>query len=551
MNVEERGPLQRDRRARCRRHAEREISTTPPPPPVRRVPVEFDSIENETKPKDELAGGAAAPREIGSRAAAGSSLARLLLACGRSDAARDLAQESDDAVLLALLALEANDFATARRRLDAARAENPFDPRTASARGRLAFLERRFPDAVGDLLEAALLRPDGLPDSTDARFLKAARAIAPNQVSGWPELAASAGARLESAARALRPDVPWPDRTGALVRHLVARGASSEGMLDRARRLAETPAFADLGDRALLAAASAGELRRLAAGSVLYREGDAAGEISLVLSGRIDLARETPFGPQPIGAAAEGDFVGEEALLGVPRGGDARAATAATLLGFTPDFFAEDADRAGWLRHLRLRLARRLAALNDRFRDFFPGQSSAPEGLPTAGGAAAVMSAEEKARSLSSAGLSASDRFLFAAFAEERRYPAEAVIFREKDSGDALYAVARGRVRISRQVAGGEEALAILAPGEIFGEMAILDPAAPGRSADARAHEETVLLSLSRARFEKLERSDPDGCAELSALLCRLAARRGLETAERLVRWRMMAGPGAWGDSVS
>src|SRR5262252_10489055 len=103
---------------------------------------------------------------------AGSSLARLRLAAGQPEPARELADQSDDEVLLGLLALASHDFASARRRLDEARAANPFDPRTASARGRLAFLERRFPDAVGDLLEAALLRPDGLPDATDARFLK-------------------------------------------------------------------------------------------------------------------------------------------------------------------------------------------------------------------------------------------------------------------------------------------------------------------------------------------------------------------------------------------
>ena len=69
------------------------------------------------------------------------------------------------------------------------------------------------------------------------------------------------------------------------------------------------------------------------------------------------------------------------------------------------------------------------------------------------------------------------------------------------------------------------------------------DPRA-GRSADARAHEESVVLELSRGRFEALEAADPEGCAELSALLCRLAARRCVETAERLATWRVMAGPG-------
>lgn len=487
----------------------------------------------------------AASLDLEDRVEAASSLARLLLASGRSQEARALAVESDDSVLLGMLALESHDFESARRLLDGARQRNPFDPRTASARGRLAFLERRFADAVGDLLEAALLRPDGLPDATDARFLKAARTLAPGEIPGWPEAATGASARLASAARTLSPDAPWPDRTAALVRALIARGGSAEGVLDRARRLAQMPALSGLGDRALLAAATGGELRRLASGSTLYRAGDPSAEISLVVAGQIQLVRETPVGPQALGEAREGDFVGEEALLGVARASDARAPRAATLLGFTPDFLADDADRAAWLRHLRACLARRLARLNDLFRDFFPGQTASPTLLPQpAGGDTAALSAEEKSRSLSTGGLSSSDRFLFAAFAQERRFPAEAVIFREGDAGDALYAVAQGRVRISRQMAGGEEAFAILPPGEIFGEMAILDPESTGRSADARAHEESVLLVLSRARFEKLERSDPEGCADLSALLCRLAARRCVETAERLARWRMMAGPG-------
>ena len=468
----------------------------------------------------------------------------MLIASGRGAEARGLAVESGDDVLLGLLALESHDFESARALLDQARRANPFDPRTASARGRLAFLEKRFADAVGDLLEAALLRPDGLPEATDARFLKAARALAPEEIPGWPESAAAARERLQNAGRALAPDLVWPDRTAALVRALISRSSSAEGVLERARRLSEMPALTGLGDRALLSAASGGELRRLGAGGFLYREGEPSAEISLVVSGQIELVRETPVGSQPLGLAQEGEFVGEEALLGTPRSADARAPKAATLLGLTADFLADDPDRAAWLRHLRAGLARRLARLNDLFRGFFPGQA-APESLPIpAGGAAAALSAEEKSRSLSSGGLSASDRFLFGAFAEERRYPAEAVIFREGDPGDALYAVAQGRVRISRQVAGGEEAFAILPPGEIFGEMAILDREAAGRSADARAHGETVLLTLSRARFEKLERSDPEGCAELSALLCRLAARRCAETADRLARWRMMAGPG-------
>ena len=486
----------------------------------------------------------AASRELDDRACSSASLARVLISSGAVEEARPFAVDGDDSVLMAMLALEAHDFVEARRLLDEARARDPFDPRSASTRGRLSFLERRFPEAVADLLEGALLRPDGLPDATDMRFLKAAHALASDQVPGWSEAATAARQRLEATGRLRSPGLVFPNRVPALVRSLIARGARSEGLLDRARRLSEMPALSGMDDHALLAAAGSGEVRRVAPGGSVYQAGDEPGEVFFVLAGSVALVRETPVGPQPMGSAEAADFFGEEALVGAPRVASARAAAGATLLGFTPEFLFESPTRAPWLRHLRVRLARRLAALNALFQEFFPGSAAAPAAEDRSRGEAASLSAEEKSRFLGSGGFSESDRYLFGAFAEERRYPAEALIFREADAGDALYAVARGRVRISRHIAGGEEALAILGPGEIFGEMAILDPAAGGRSADARAHEDAVLLALTRERFEGLERSDPEGCAELSSLLCRLAARRCAETGERLARWRIMAGPG-------
>lgn len=476
---------------------------------------------------------------------ASASLARLLMDSGKLAEAARFAAEGGDPVLIAMLALETHDLEKARHLLDEARARDPFDPRSASARGRLSFLEKRFAEAVGDLLEAALLRPDNLPDPNDVRYLRAARALVPGQTPAWTEAAAAAQRRLEAQARRRSPDLAFPDRAARLVRMLIARGGDAQGLLHRALRLAQTPSVAGLGDRALLAAAAAGgEFRRIAAESLLYRAGDPAAEIYFVVAGSIHLIRETPVGPQPLGSSETGDFAGEEALVGEPRVADARAAAPATLLGFTPDFLFENSDRAPWLRFLRGFLARRLSGLNELFEQFFPGERRAAARERPSRGEAAPLSAQEKARSLSSGGLSESDRVLFAAFAEERSFPAGSLIFHEGDEGDALYVVARGRVRISRQIAGGEEALAVLPPGEIFGEMAILDPRASGRSADARAHEDALLLALSRQRFEALEKSDPEGCAGLSALLCQLAARRCVETAERLARWRIMAGPG-------
>ncbi len=484
--------------------------------------------------------------EAQDRAAAASSFARVLLSAGRVDQARPFALDGNDPVLVARLLLEAHDFGEARRLLDEARLRDPFDPRIASARGRLGFLEKRFAEAVRDLLEAALLRPDGLPDSGDRRFLRAARALAPAEIPSWPDAVAAARDRLAAEAEKRASGVAWPDRSADLLRSLIRRrGAASEGVLDRARRLAELPALQGLDESALFAAAAAGELRRLATGSPLYRSGESSGEISFVVQGALDLVRPTPVGDQPMGEAQPGDLVGEEAFVGAPRTCDARARGAVTLLGFTVDFFSSDPDRAVWLRYLRARLARRLARLNDLFRKFFPDEAKAPPAgrIDDASEGEDKLSLEDRSRSLTTVGLSESDRFLFAVFADERSYPEGAVIFREGDAGDAIYVIARGRVRISRRISGGEEAFAVLSAGEIFGEMAILDPGS-GRSADAVVHEDAVVLELPRARFDALEAADPEGCVELSALLCRLAARRAVETAERLANWRVLAGPG-------
>lgn len=485
--------------------------------------------------------------EAQDRAAACASLARVLIAAGHTDQARPYALDGNDPVLVARLLLEGHDFREARRLLDEARRRDPFDPRVASARGRLNFLEKRFGEAAWDLLEAALLKPDGLPDATDRRFLRAARALAPGQIPAWKEAVAAARDRLAEEAARRAPGAPWPDRSPGLLRSLIRRaGSASEGILERARRLGELPPLSGLDEGALFSAAASGELRRLARGSLLYRAGDPASEISLIVQGSLELIRPTPVGDQPMGTAEVGDFVGEEALVGAARTSDARASGQATLLGFPADYFSPEPDRAVWLRYLRLRLAQRLGRLNDLFRKFFP-EDSTPAPARSAPGAstdeAPELSLADRSRSLTTVGLGESDRFLFAVFAEEKHYPADSVVFREGDAGSAIFVIARGRVRISRRISGGEEAFAVLSPGEIFGEMALLDPGS-GRSADAVAHENAVVLELSRERFETLESADPEGCAELSLLLCRLAARRSVETAQRLANWRVLAGPG-------
>lgn len=90
-----------------------------------------------------------------------------------------------------------------------------------------------------------------------------------------------------------------------------------------------------------------------------------------------------------------------------------------------------------------------------------------------------------------------------AAIATEEGHRLGEIIFREGDPGGALYLILEGKVRISREVAGmGEEALAVLGPGDAFGEMALIDDFP--RSADARVHDRCRLLVISKEALEDL-----------------------------------------------
>ena len=74
------------------------------------------------------------------------------------------------------------------------------------------------------------------------------------------------------------------------------------------------------------------------------------------------------------------------------------------------------------------------------------------------------------------------------------------VIFEEGDPGDGLYMVKSGIVEISVEVPNGQrQVLSALTPGEIFGEMAVVDE--QPRSACASARGDTTVYFVPRGPF--------------------------------------------------
>ena len=84
---------------------------------------------------------------------------------------------------------------------------------------------------------------------------------------------------------------------------------------------------------------------------------------------------------------------------------------------------------------------------------------------------------------------------LRASMAESRLRRGE-VLFHEGDEGDKLYIVTEGKVKLGRTSSDGREnLLAILGPGQMFGELSLFDPGP--RSATVTAVTDTSFLSLS------------------------------------------------------
>lgn len=98
-------------------------------------------------------------------------------------------------------------------------------------------------------------------------------------------------------------------------------------------------------------------------------------------------------------------------------------------------------------------------------------------------------------------------------------YPAGAVIFERHDAGHSLMLVLRGLVKISNFSAEGREAVhALMDPGAIFGEMALLD--GKDRSATATALMPTELLTLLRRDFVPFLERNPRVAVRLIEVLC-------------------------------
>src|ERR1700710_3135318 len=93
------------------------------------------------------------------------------------------------------------------------------------------------------------------------------------------------------------------------------------------------------------------------------------------------------------------------------------------------------------------------------------------------------------------------------------------MLFQKGDAGNALFGVRRGQIRIETGASDGSRlTLNFLGPGDLFGEVAVLD--GQSRTADAAAGEATELFILRREDFLAHLEREPKVAIKIIMLLC-------------------------------
>jgi CRP-like cAMP-binding protein len=108
---------------------------------------------------------------------------------------------------------------------------------------------------------------------------------------------------------------------------------------------------------------------------------------------------------------------------------------------------------------------------------------------------------------------------VIAMMGETRTYRAKERLFEKGDEGDAAYVIIDGAVDVMVRIDDGEQSVATLHKGEVFGELAVLCD--QPRSTAIAAHSDLEVLRLDRSVVLNLMREFPDILLEMVRILGR------------------------------
>jgi CRP/FNR family transcriptional regulator, cyclic AMP receptor protein len=203
---------------------------------------------------------------------------------------------------------------------------------------------------------------------------------------------------------------------------------------------------------------------------------------------------------------------------------------------------------AAWLEHERRQAERRLRKVDEQLTSlgFVAVKQDPPPDGPLPGAPGEPIPAETASFVAAVplfTGLTREEVDLLAGRLRLRRLRKGQVLFSEGARGEEMFLVRDGRIIISKEVTGkAEEVLAVMEPGDFFGEMNAFG--GRRRSASARAETDAVLIGLDYRTLEELvARSPRAGVAFFTAMVQEFSKR--LDRTDNLVaevtRWGLEA----------
>jgi len=121
-----------------------------------------------------------------------------------------------------------------------------------------------------------------------------------------------------------------------------------------------------------------------------------------------------------------------------------------------------------------------------------------------------------------------------------RRYAPGETVFEEGDTGSGMYVIRTGKVEIFlRDAEGREESVALLVPGDFFGETTLTAPST--RGASARTLESSELLGLFRADLLETVKRHPGIASRIMLGLTRIVSERLQVTGQEIRRLQAAA----------
>ena len=259
-------------------------------------------------------------------------------------------------------------------------------------------------------------------------------------------------------------------------------------------RLEQSGAFPELTSKDLAQFGASARLVRIEAGDPLIVEGSQPDHAYVLISGSMEVTREVGGVPVELGVVdLAGSVIGEVAMLaGGTRNATVRARELSTVV---------EIDRA----------------------DFGLILDHAPESARRVAKDATRRIEETKLAIFAARAFGTQDPGLISELSrtcEWLRVAGGEVVFKQDDEADAAYVILSGRVDVTATTIEGEEKrLAELGPGEVFGELGLIDSAP--RAATVTTHRDCLLVRFPRPVFELLMDRRPRQMVEIARAIVR------------------------------